>query len=160
VYIHCEISTVPVLFCAVCTALTPVSSSWNLKKKKLFDIYRSAATGHERVPESTDMSQGQNCKFAKLLLESYIIVAGLSQNTEFLFWLCSVSLERTRSNGAEDSPGVNCMFMSYTGFFFLSPVNTNVLLSIEMWTFEVRCKIFTILLIVTMEYMGPVAQSV
>ena len=61
------------------------------KKKEAFDLYRPA-TGLERVPESTNIYQGQNCKVANLVLECYIIVEVLSQNTEFVFWSCFVNL--------------------------------------------------------------------
>jgi hypothetical protein len=80
------------------------------KKLKPFDIYRSV-TGHDRIPESTNMCQGQNCKFVKLLLELHIIVVGLSQNTEFLLWSYFVSLERTRPNDVEECTGANHMLM-------------------------------------------------
>ena len=45
------------------------------------------------------------------LLERHIIVAVLSQNTDFLFWLCFVSLERTRPNDGAVYAGANCMLM-------------------------------------------------
>jgi hypothetical protein len=81
------------------------------KKNKSLLIFTHLQQDMTEFQKARTCAKGQNCKFAKLLLEGHIIVAGLSQNTEFMFWLCFVSLERTRPNDVEDCARANRLLM-------------------------------------------------